>query len=191
MVLSVKRLAADVLNVGVNKIRLDPTRLSEISGSLTRADIRELIKKGVIVRLKNAGRDSTAKKRKRTPAHMRGTVIKQKDAWMERIRAQRKFLKFITSTKAINNETRKSLYGKIKSGIFKNKRAIVLYLKDAALIAKDFEIPKGKLMVKETNTKSHLTKEHAPKPSKEKEHQKTTTHKEGEEKNKSHKGEKK
>ena len=43
-----KRLAADVLGVGRNRVRFDPDAQGEIADAITRDDVRELIEEGVI-----------------------------------------------------------------------------------------------------------------------------------------------
>ena len=45
---SQKRIAAQVLKVGINKVWLDPERIDDIKEAITKADIRSLIKSGVI-----------------------------------------------------------------------------------------------------------------------------------------------
>ena len=43
-----KRLAADILKVGVNRIWIDPERIDEVSGAITRDGVKQLIKDGAI-----------------------------------------------------------------------------------------------------------------------------------------------
>ena len=43
-----KRVAADLLGCGVNRVRFDQERLDEISEAITREEIRFLIKDGAI-----------------------------------------------------------------------------------------------------------------------------------------------
>lgn len=140
---TVRRLAADVLNVGMNKIRIKPEGLKDAEGALTRADVRGLIEKGIIIKLRPQGRASTAKTGRRGEGHRRGTVIPTKTAWMEKVRAQRKFLAMLVGSRALDRKHKRALYMKIKSGIFRNKRAMLLYLKEAGHVAKDYEVPKA------------------------------------------------
>ncbi|MCP8315369.1 MAG: 50S ribosomal protein L19e, partial [archaeon] len=41
-------MAAKVLNVGLNRVRIDPENLERIADAITREDIRALIREGVI-----------------------------------------------------------------------------------------------------------------------------------------------
>jgi len=43
-----RRLAAEVLECGMNRVWFDPTALDEIASAATKDDIRELIEKGLI-----------------------------------------------------------------------------------------------------------------------------------------------
>lgn len=140
---TIRRLAADILNVGTNKIRIKPDGMKDVEGALTRADVRGLIEKGVIIKLRPQGRASTAKKGRRGHGHRKGTILDAKAVWMEKIRAQRKFLVALLSGGVLKKEQKRPLYRKIKSGIFRNKRAMLLYLKEAGLVARDYEPPKG------------------------------------------------
>jgi len=140
---TVRRLAADIFGVGERRIRIAPESVQEAEGALTRADVKALIEKGIVTKVKSKGRASTRKKGGRGPAHRKGTKLDAKQVWMQKIRAQRKFLVVITKGGALKKQFKRSLYGKIKSGLFKNKRAMLLYLKDNDMVAKDYEPPKA------------------------------------------------
>ena len=43
-----KRLAAEVLGVGESRIWIDPDRIEDVEGAVTKEEIRRLIKEGVI-----------------------------------------------------------------------------------------------------------------------------------------------
>ena len=140
---TVKRLAGDILSVGTNKIWIDPASVNEIRGAQTRSDIRQFIDKGMIKKVAATGRGSAPKKERRSAGHRRGTVIPEKDFWMEKVRSQRKLLVMLLSSGALKKDQKWQIYRKIKSGLFRNKRAMVAYLQDAGLIAKDFVMPKA------------------------------------------------
>ena len=46
-----RRLAADILKVGVERIWIDPEAAEEVTSAITREDIRKLIEEGIIKRL--------------------------------------------------------------------------------------------------------------------------------------------
>jgi ribosomal protein L19E len=138
-IVTVRRLAADIFNVGRNKVRINPDGLKEAEGALTRSDVRGLIDKGIITKAKKQGRASTRRTGRTGRGRRKGTPLDSKAVWMQKIRAQRRFLNMLLDTGALKNEARRSIYGKVKSGIFRNKRAMLLYLKEAGLVAQSFE----------------------------------------------------
>jgi len=139
---TVRRLAADIMHVGENKIRIKPGDIKDVEGALTRADVKGLIAKGSILKLKPQGRASTAKKGRRGHGHRKGTVLDPKGVWMEKIRAQRRFLGLLLESGALPKAQKKIIYRKLKSGIFRNKKAMFLFLKEGGMVAKDLEMPK-------------------------------------------------
>lgn len=139
---TVRRLAADILGVGRNKVRISPDGLKEAEGALTRADVKGLIDKGIVSKAKYPGRASKKKKKRRGHGSRKGKTSEKKERWMEKVRAQRKFLRMLLEGGALDKAEKRQLYGKIKSGIFRNKRALLLYLKDNKLVAADYEPPK-------------------------------------------------
>jgi len=139
---TVRRLAADILGCGERKIRVSSDGLKEAEGAMTRSDVRSLIEKGFIIRLPNKGRASTKRTVRRGPGHRRGPLFDVKDLWMRKVRSQRAFLKMLVGSEVLKKDSKRSIYGKIKSGIFKNKRALLLYLKENSLVAQSYEPPK-------------------------------------------------
>ena len=140
---TVRRLAAEILDVGENKIRISPDGLKDAEGALTRSDVKGLIEKGIVSRVKSKGRASTKKMGRRGHGHRRGAVISGKDAWMMKVRSQRKFLRQLISTGALKPESKRAVYDKVKSVIFRNKKAMLVYLKENKLVAEDHEPKKA------------------------------------------------
>jgi len=136
---TVRRLAADILRVGEGRVRIDPTNLSEVQGALTREDVRSLIEKGMVSKKPVQGRASARKGKTRGKGRRRGSRTSEKEEWMMRVRAQRRFLRMLLEDKALPAESKRSIYNKVKAGMFRNKRAFLLYLKDNGFVAKDYE----------------------------------------------------
>jgi large subunit ribosomal protein L19e len=139
---TVRRLAADIMGVGENKVRISMDGLKEAEGALTRADVKGLIEKGIITKAKRKGRASTSKRKRRGRGSRKGQTVSSKRLWMQKVRSQRKLLAMILESGALNKDAKRSLYGKTKAGIFRSKRALVLYLKENGLVPEDFEPPK-------------------------------------------------
>lgn len=141
--LTVRRLAADIMNVGQGRVRVSPEGLKEAEGALTRADVKGLIDKGIITKAKIRGRDSTARKKRKGHGRRKGSSGDAKKAWMTKVRAQRKLLATLVGEKALPREKKREIYSKVKSGIFRNKKAMLLYLQENGYIAKDYEPKKA------------------------------------------------
>ena len=128
-----KRLAASVLNVGINKVWLDPERLNEIREAITKADIEALIKEKAIKKKpikgikRRAGRTKQFRRRKglgRGHGKKRKIVNVKKKEHMIRIRNLRNYINTLKQEKAINEEQSIKLRRLAKAGIFKNKKDI-------------------------------------------------------------------
>src|SRR3989344_4945269 len=113
---SQRRIAAQLLKVGLNRIWFDPERLDEIKESITKADIRSLIQDGAIQKKPETG---ISRGRKR--------------AWILKIRAQRKLLGRLRQKKVITPKTYSLLYRKAKGGFFRSTRHIHLYAQEHKL----------------------------------------------------------
>jgi large subunit ribosomal protein L19e len=140
---TVRRLAADIMDVGENKVRINPDGLKEAEGALTRSDVKGLIEKGVIRKAKPQGRASTGRIGRTGHGHRRGTPVDSKTVWMQKIRAQRNVYRMLVSSKALKQASKRAVYSKIKSGMLRSKRALLIYLKEANLVPKDLELPKN------------------------------------------------
>ncbi|MCI0503187.1 hypothetical protein L0Y65_00580 [Candidatus Micrarchaeota archaeon] len=150
---TVRRLAADIFNVGRNKVRISPDGIKEAEGALTRSDVRGLIDKGIITKNKPQGRASTGRTGRTGRGRRRGTPLEAKGVWMDKIRAQRRFLRLLLETGALKADAKRAVYSKMKSGIFRNKRAMLLFLKESKLVAQDFEPPKREFVKPEPKPK--------------------------------------
>ena len=143
-----KQLAAKVLKTSSKHIRFDSTRLEDIKESITKIDIRSLIKDKAISAQpvksaskyhtrkaksqKRKGRQSGQGKRKGKSS----ARLPQKKFWMASIRLQRAFLKELKEKSLIDAKTYKSLYAKASGGFFRSKRHIKLYLEEHELVKK-------------------------------------------------------
>jgi len=117
-----RRLAADILDVGQNRIKFDPDAQSEIADAITRDDVRELIDSGTIEAETATGNSrGRARKRqkKRAYGHQKGHGSRKgkaggrqnkKDDWRSRIRAQRRELRELRDAGEIDRSQYRELY---------------------------------------------------------------------------------
>ncbi|MCI4438864.1 50S ribosomal protein L19e [archaeon] len=137
---TVKRLAASILKVGTSRVWLDPERLEDFKATLTRAEVRKLIKDGAIkVRpastpsrgRKKEAKSKKSKGRRRSYGSRKGKKsarISEAQSWIARIRAQRKLLKELRDSGKIDKSTYRELYLKAKGGAFYSKKNLLDYV---------------------------------------------------------------
>jgi large subunit ribosomal protein L19e len=137
---TVKRLAASILKVGTSRIWLDPERLEDFKTTLTRAEVRKLIKDGAIkvrpASTPSRGRKKEAKSKKSKGRRRsygsrkgkKGARMSDAQSWVAKIRAQRKLLKELRDSGKIDKSTYRKLYLKAKGGAFSSKKNLLDYV---------------------------------------------------------------
>jgi large subunit ribosomal protein L19e len=137
-----KRLAADVLDVGENRVWFDPDAQGEIVDAITREDVRELVEDGLI-QAKDAKGNSRGRARerdaKRSYGHRTGPGTRKgragarensKDAWKSRIRAQRRTLRELRDSGDLSPSEYRELYDMAKGGEFDSVRRLETYARE-------------------------------------------------------------
>ena len=128
-----RRLAAEVLEIGVNRVWLNPEASKDIAAALTREDIRKLIEEDKVgarpIRGVSRGR---ARKVDETRAYghrkghgsrsgAKGARRPKKQQWMKKIRALRSRLRELRETEKIDATTYRKLYVKAKGGEYRSR----------------------------------------------------------------------
>jgi len=137
-----RRVVATLLKVGEKRVWFDEDRLSDIKEAITKDDLRGLIRgkaiqkkpeKGVsrvrarkIKKQKSKGRQAGKGSRK----GKRTSRLSKKEAWIDKIRAQRKLLKELKEKSLLKDSVFREIYMKMKGGFFRSRRHIMLYLKE-------------------------------------------------------------
>ena len=141
-----RRLAAQVLKCGENRVRFDPARLDDIKEAITKTDIRSLVNEGVISkkRLLNTSRFWARKiKKQKSYGKKKGfgsrkgkktARLNPKRTWMNKIRLQRNFIKLLRDQAIITNAVYHELYLKSKGGFFRSLRHLKLYTQERGLL---------------------------------------------------------
>ncbi len=135
-----RRLAAEILKVGQNRVWIDPERIEDAEVAMTREEIRKLIHEGAIKALPEKGvsrgrtrvlHEKKKQGRRRGSGARSGAAkanISKKEAWMKKIRALRKRLRQLKEKKIITQETYRNLYKMASSGRFASIADLERYL---------------------------------------------------------------
>ncbi len=141
-----RRLAAQTMKCGESRVWFDPRRIKDIKEAITNQDIRSLVHDLAIQ--KHAPESNSSFRHKKSLLQKRkgrkgghgsrkGTKSARLDAktnWINKVRAQRKFLKSLKSDKKINTKTFGELYSKSKGGFFRSKKHIQRYMEEHSLV---------------------------------------------------------
>jgi len=125
-----KMLASRALNVGVNRIMFNKERVSEIKEAITKQDIRDLVREGVIKIREVDGRKSKEKRKRRRAGSVRRPIHDRKGEYVMYIRRMRNYLMHLRNTNKINNETYQNLRKEVKIKRVHTKLQVQHYLKE-------------------------------------------------------------
>ena len=141
-----RRIAAELLKCGVNRVWIDPNSTEDISDAITRADVRTLIASGTIAASQKRGVsrgraefERMQKRKGRQSGHgsrrgKKGARKPSKERWMQAIRPIRKKLKELRDGGKIDTATYRSYYLKAKGGVFKSRPHLVSHLKTEGIL---------------------------------------------------------
>ncbi|MFX0104532.1 MAG: 50S ribosomal protein L19e [Candidatus Hodarchaeota archaeon] len=141
-----RRMAAEILKCGENRVYFDPYLIEDVSLAITREDIRNLIKQGAIQKRykqgiskyrKNLQHQRKKKGRARGLGKRKGTKharTPKKKAWIRRIRPIRRELKKFRDRKLITAANYRKLYRNAKGGMFTSVAQLNRFIKEKELI---------------------------------------------------------
>ena len=138
---SQRRLAAQILKVGQNRVWIDPERMDDVESAITREEVKKLIHEKVIISLPEKGvsrsraKEVRGKKRvgrRKGSGSRTGSAhakISKKEAWMSKIRSLRKKLRELKASRVITESTYRKVYMIAGSGKFESVADLERYLK--------------------------------------------------------------
>ena len=144
---TIKRMAGEILGVGMSRIKFNNEDMDKIKSALTKDDVRGLIGRGSIVIEKARGVSrANAKERQEkkksgqrrgqgTRKGKKGARSNQKEKWINSVRKQRKTL-ITVKPKLLPGKYRK-LRGMVKGGFFRSKAHVVSYIKEKRWVTND------------------------------------------------------
>jgi len=142
---SQRRIAAQILKVGTNRVWINPERIEDVEVAITREEIRRLIHEGAIKPASKRGvshvrarilHEKKKKRLRRGPGSRKGSSgarVTKKEAWMQRIRAQRKTLREWKANRALVEGGYRQLYMISGSGAFSSIADMERYAKTHGL----------------------------------------------------------
>jgi large subunit ribosomal protein L19e len=137
-----RRLAAQILKVGQNRVWISPEHMTDVEGAITREEVRKLIHEKIIVSLPVKGVSRSRAKsirgkkklgRRSGPGSVTGAgyaKVTQKEAWMIRIRALRRRLRELKASRVIAETTYTQYYRMAGSGRFGSMAELERNLKE-------------------------------------------------------------
>jgi len=137
----IRRMAAEILKVGKTKIVFSEKDKSRIAESMTKEDVRQLIKEGIVKKRKDNYhsrararklKEKKTKGRKRGKGKRKGTIkarTNKKKAWMKKVRSQRKKIKELKKTGKMEKGEYTKIYRMIKGNYFKGKKYVEAMVK--------------------------------------------------------------
>lgn len=137
-----RRLAAQILKIGQNRVWINPERMSDVEGAITREEVRKLIHEKIIISLPQKGvsrsraKSVRAKKalgRRSGPGSFTGAgraKVTKKDAWMIKIRSLRRKLRELKASRVITETTYTQYYRMAGSGRFNSIAELERNLKE-------------------------------------------------------------
>jgi large subunit ribosomal protein L19e len=135
-----KRMAAESLKIGKNRVWIDPERGEDVEEAITRAEIRKLIHEGAIkaapkkgvsrgrARVIHAKRKKGLKKGMGRRKGKKTARMPRKELWKIRIRAIRAYLKDLRDRRIIQKDIYRRLYLLAKGGTFRSINHVEQYI---------------------------------------------------------------
>ena len=134
-------MASRILGIGQNRVWIDPARVEDVEGAITREEVRKLIHEKIIKTLPEKGvsrsrakavLEKKRKGRRKGPGSHVGSAhagVSKKDAWVLKIRSLRKKLRALKASRVITEKTYTQYYRMAGSGRFSSVADLERYLK--------------------------------------------------------------
>lgn len=138
----VKRLAAEVLGVGVSRVKISPEAADRVAEAVTKEDVKALIDEGLIWAEQKRGvsrgrwRERRARRkigRRRGHGSRKGPRSDEEEIWKNKVRALRRYLNALKRRGLIEPRTWRMLYEMVKGNYFRDLRHLKTYINERNL----------------------------------------------------------
>jgi large subunit ribosomal protein L19e len=137
---SQKRIAASILGGGLNRVWIDPEEVDRIQSAITREEVKTLIHEGRIQLLPKTGvsrgRVRSRAGRRKKAGSRKGGQKPGKQAWVLKIRAIRRHLRFLRDKRQLTADNYTALLAMAKGGGFRSGSHVDEYVKARQLLKK-------------------------------------------------------
>ncbi len=149
-----RRLAAEILDCGTERVWIDDTMLDEVVEAITREEVKKLINSDIIKKKPKEGNSrgrhrhdkaQRSKGRRKGYGKRKGTKNareSKKESWKKRIRSMRKELRYMRDNDIIERSVYRKFYNKAKGGTFEDKSDMIVHMKMEGILDEDYE-PSG------------------------------------------------
>lgn len=137
---SQKRLASELLGGGLNRVWIDPEENASVQTAITRDEIKKLIAEGRIRLLPKTGvsrgRVRSRSGRRKKAGSRKGGQKPGKEAWVLKIRAIRRHLRWLRDKRQLGPGNYKTLLAMSKGGAFRSGSHVDEYVKAHQMLRK-------------------------------------------------------
>ncbi len=137
---SQKRLASELLGGGLNRVWIDPEENDRVQSAITRDEIKKLIREGRIRLLPKTGvsrgRFRARSGRRKKAGSRKGGQKPGKEAWVLKIRAIRRHLRWLRDKRQLGPGNYKTLFAMAKGGAFRSGSHADEYVKAHQMLRK-------------------------------------------------------
>ncbi len=135
-----KRLAASLLGGGLNRVWIDPEENDRVQTAITREEIKTLINEDRIKLLPKTGisrgRTRARAGRRKKAGSRKGSQKPGKEAWVLKIRAIRRHLRWLRDKRQLSPDSYTTLLGMAKGGTFRSGSHVDEYVKAHQMLKK-------------------------------------------------------
>ncbi len=135
-----KRLAASLLGGGLNRVWIDPEENDRVQSAITRDEVKSLIREGRISLLPKTGvsrgRHRAKSGHRKRAGSRKGSQKPGKVAWVLKIRAIRRHLRWLRDKRQLTPGSYATLLGMAKGGAFRSGSHVDEYVKARQLVKK-------------------------------------------------------
>ncbi len=131
-----KRLAAEILKTGVNRVWVEPDELDKVGSAITREEVRKLIHEGIIKKRSETGisRGRKKEKHRKGSGSRKGSRVFRKQRWIVGIRKTRSHLSELRDKKLVTPPVFRKLLLMAKGGSFRSISHLNEYIETHKLV---------------------------------------------------------